>query len=443
MVYNQQTKEQLINKKNGMIIMNKKEIKNEIKESTKLPIRRAENKSLFLFFGLPGSGKSTLAEELYQRNKEESIYLAADQISLKYELDNSDHYHWIFEIFDELIEDYLTAGYSIIADANLDKYEIRKEYYKLAEASGAEVKLFYLESSLAEIKKRQQQRNQLTERKLRAEGLYKHDQEEIENYLQELEVPRESEKVYLIDGNFDFAEQLQSWQQVEEENTFQYIDNIRLSLLNKADPEKAEGMAGYMQDQFPFYGLQAAERRKALRKYMRQENKPKYDKLETVVKKLWQLPEREFQYFAQELLLKYQKEYSKDMIELFEYMLSNKSWWDTVDHIAKKLVGEYFKLFPEERDKKISEWVVSGNLWLQRTALLFQLGYKEETDAQLLFDLIEKLRDIDEFFIQKAIGWALREYSKLEPLAVVKFANTHQLSSLAEREALKVVKKNK
>lgn len=76
-------------------------------------------------------------------------------------------------------------------------------------------------------------------------------------------------------------------------------------------------------------------------------------------------------------------------------------------------------------------------------ALLFQLGYKEETDAQLLFDLIEELKEIDEFFIQKAIGWSLREYSKAEPLAVVKFANTHQLSALAEREALRVVKKSK
>ena len=71
------------------------------------------------------------------------------------------------------------------------------------------------------------------------------------------------------------------------------------------------------------------------------------------------------------------------------------------------------------------------------------LGYKEKTDAQLLFDLIEELKDVDQFFIQKAIGWALREYSKLEPLAVVKFANTHQLTTLAEREALKIVRKNK
>ncbi|TDO86434.1 DNA-7-methylguanine glycosylase [Halanaerobium saccharolyticum] len=232
-------------------------------------------------------------------------------------------------------------------------------------------------------------------------------------------------------------------EEVKKVKLEKYLEQIRSSLAGQADPEKAEGMASYMRGQFTFYGLRAAERRKILRKYMRQKNRPDYSQLETAVKKLWQLPEREFQYFAQELILKYENEYTEDIINLFEYMITNKSWWDTVDHIAKKLVGEYFMLFPQKRDEKIREWLDSDNIWLQRTALLFQLGYKEETDAQLLFDIIEELKEIDEFFIQKAIGWALREYSKTEPIAVVKFTNTHQLSALSEREALKVVRKNK
>jgi 3-methyladenine DNA glycosylase AlkD len=232
-------------------------------------------------------------------------------------------------------------------------------------------------------------------------------------------------------------------EKIKKVNLDEYLEQIRSSLASQADPEKAEAMASYMRDQFPFYGLRAAERRKALRKHMCQGDRPEYEKLELTVKKLWQLPEREYQYFAQELILKYENEYTEDIINLFEYMIINKSWWDTVDHIAKKLVGEYFKIFPRKRDEQIEIWLATDNIWLQRTALLFQLGYKEETDAQLLFDLIEELKEIDEFFIQKAIGWSLREYSKTEPLAVVKFANTHQLSSLAEREALKVVRKNK
>lgn len=229
----------------------------------------------------------------------------------------------------------------------------------------------------------------------------------------------------------------------KEVNINEYIDQIRSSLASRADPEQAEGMSAYMRDQFSFYGLQAAARRKTLRKYMRLENRPDYEKLEIAVKKLWQLPEREFQYFAQELILKYQKEYTEEIINLFEYMLTNKSWWDTVDHIAKKLVGEYFKLFPQKRDEKIKEWLASDNIWLQRTSLLFQLGYKKEIDAQFLFDVIDKLKDVDEFFIQKAIGWSLRAYSKTEPTAVIKFVKSQNLSALAEREALKVVRRNK
>lgn len=152
--------------------MTKEEIKDEIKESIKEPLTAAENRELFLFFGLPGSGKSTLAKEIHNRNQDQSIYLAADQISLEYKLDQSAHYHWTFEIFDELIEDYLKAGYSVVADANLDKYQLRKKYYQLAEEAGAEVKLFYLKCNLAEIEKRQQQRNQLSDSELRSKGLY-------------------------------------------------------------------------------------------------------------------------------------------------------------------------------------------------------------------------------------------------------------------------------
>jgi len=423
--------------------MNKEKIKKDIIKDIELPEEKAEKKTLFIFFGLPGSGKSTLAEKLYQRTRKESIYLAADKISLDYRLDQSENYNWTFEIFDELINYYLNKGYSVIADTNADKYQIRKNYGQIASDQAAELRVYYLKSNLAELKNRQQQRDELSQSELRESNLYSHSKEELENYLEELEIPAESERVYLIDGNFDLAEQLDSWEQIDEEGMFNYLADIRLSLTQEANPEKAEGMASYMRDQFPFYGLQAAERRKTLRKYMRRENKPGYQKLEPVIKKLWQLPGREFQYFAQELILKYQKDYTEDIINLFEYMILNKSWWDTVDHIAKKLVGEYFKLFPPKKDEKISEWVKSENIWLQRTALLFQLGYKEETDAQLLFDVIEELKEIDEFFIQKAIGWALREYSKIEPIAIVKFANTHQLSTLAEREALKVVKRNK
>ena len=122
-------------------------------------------------------------------------------------------------------------------------------------------------------------------------------------------------------------------------------------------------------------------------------------------------------------------------------MITHKSWWDTIDRIAKKLVGEYFKVFPDKVDPYIEKWLESDNIWLQRTCLLFQLGYKEETDVDLLFKLVEELSEIDEFFIQKAIGWALREYSKIDPEVIRNFITSHDLSSLATREGLKIINK--
>ena len=109
--------------------------------------------------------------------------------------------------------------------------------------------------------------------------------------------------------------------------------------------------------------------------------------------------------------------------------------------IAKKLVGEYFLLFPDKRDFFIQKWLQSQNIWLQRSTLLFQLGYKKSTDSHLLFDLIIRLKEIDAFFIQKAIGWSLREYSKSNPDQVMQFIKKHDLSALSRKEGMKYLRK--
>ena len=220
-----------------------------------------------------------------------------------------------------------------------------------------------------------------------------------------------------------------------------YISKLTEAFQEKADPENAEKMSDYMQNKFEFFGINAQPRRQATRKLMRQDNRPDYEELEEIVKELWKLPEREFQYFGQELLQRYTNKFDQEIIELFEYMITHKSWWDTVDIIAKKLVGEYFKKFPEQRNRYIGKWINSDNIWLQRTALLFQLGYKEKTDVELLFTLVEKLKDSEEFFIQKAIGWALREYSRIDPDKIEQFIQATELPSLSEREGRKNIQK--
>ena len=217
----------------------------------------------------------------------------------------------------------------------------------------------------------------------------------------------------------------------------EYLSKISKAFKKIADPEIAKNQKKYMRNKFDFFGIQATPRRKATRKFMRKENRPSYEELETVVKELWQKEEREYQYFALELVERYKKDFTEDIIKLFEYMITHKSWWDTVDQMAKNLVGPYFKKFPEKKDKYIKKWIQSDNIWLQRSCILFQLAYKEDTDVELLFNIIIRLKDIDEFFIQKAIGWALRQYARIEPKVIKDFVKNNELSSLSEREALK------
>jgi 3-methyladenine DNA glycosylase AlkD len=120
-----------------------------------------------------------------------------------------------------------------------------------------------------------------------------------------------------------------------------------------------------------------------------------------------------------------------------EYMLTTKSWWDTVDNISH-VVGIHFKRYPKAREKYLAKWRSSKNVWLRRTAILYQLDYKVETDFDLLCEIIRENLGETEFFINKAIGWALRQYARIDPKAVKKFVKeTTELHPLSRREALK------
>lgn len=117
-----------------------------------------------------------------------------------------------------------------------------------------------------------------------------------------------------------------------------------------------------------------------------------------------------------------------------EWLISTKSWWDTVDAIAPKPVGKIAASYPEVIEETLDGWAVHENMWLRRAAILFQLKYKEKTDDALLYRYILKNADSKEFFIQKAIGWALREYSKTNPASVKEFIENHKLAPLSVRE---------
>ena len=126
--------------------------------------------------------------------------------------------------------------------------------------------------------------------------------------------------------------------------------------------------------------------------------------------------------------------------KLYEELITTKSWWDTVDGLAANQVGEHFQRYPELRGKCTKRWMASGNIWLQRTCLIFQLRYKKQTDFELMKSFIIPLAGSKEFFIRKAIGWALRQYSKFEPARVIDFVESQPMSHLSKKEALKLIK---
>ncbi len=115
-----------------------------------------------------------------------------------------------------------------------------------------------------------------------------------------------------------------------------------------------------------------------------------------------------------DLLAKKAKKAEICRVDLYEYLILTKSWWDTVDYLAARMVGTHFQKFPTITKDYTEKWMDSENMWLQRTAILFQLGYKKNTDLKLLTNYIERLLGSKEFFINKAIGWILREYSKTD-----------------------------
>ncbi len=216
-----------------------------------------------------------------------------------------------------------------------------------------------------------------------------------------------------------------------------YILPLETEFRKHANPENAVQMKKYMKDRSEFFGIKSPLRRELYRKHISQFGLIPADQREEIVKWCWEIPQREWQYFAMEFLGKEAKKVNENIINLYEFMIVTKSWWDSIDYISANLVGPYLQKFPEHIPHLTTRWMNSDNMWLQRTCLLFQLKYKTSTDTSLLSSFIKSLSSSNEFFIRKAIGWALREYSKTNPDFVIQFVKENTLSGLSEREALK------
>jgi 3-methyladenine DNA glycosylase AlkD len=204
-----------------------------------------------------------------------------------------------------------------------------------------------------------------------------------------------------------------------------------------ANAEKARGAAAYMKHISAFYGIPSPLRKTLIKSFIEHYGKMLGVEVKGIVLSAWDHPYREMQYAAMEMLSKIKKDCQADWIELYEQLLTQKSWWDTIDFIAPHLVADYFIRFPEQKTPVINRWMRSENIWLQRSCIIFQLKAKQNTDEELLFDTIVQLSEHKEFFIRKAIGWALREYAKTQPQQVIRFVENHSMSNLSKREALK------
>lgn len=220
-----------------------------------------------------------------------------------------------------------------------------------------------------------------------------------------------------------------------------FVDELSTLLKQKADAENASAMAAYMKDRFLFFGVKAPDRKKALSQVIQQHRATLDSRtVVAIAKSLYQQPYREFHYCAIELVTRFVKgKFKINDIAFIEHLISTYSWWDSVDMICKHPLGSYLQQFPQQTFPIIQRYSNADYLWLNRSAILFQLDYKKQTDQALLFALCSKHKDSDEFFIKKAIGWALRAYSDTNPTAVINYVSNTKLSALSEKEALRKV----
>jgi 3-methyladenine DNA glycosylase AlkD len=195
-------------------------------------------------------------------------------------------------------------------------------------------------------------------------------------------------------------------------------------------------MSAYMRDQFAFAGISSPARRALARDALAALPPPTPAQLATTARGAWRRPEREYQYFACDYVDRYVRVCGPEFLGDLRWLVTHKSWWDTVDALAHS-VGKLVLAYPE-LGADMDVWIDDGNFWVARVALLHQIGYKDRTDTKRLFHACERRATDSEFFVRKAIGWALRSYARTDMRAVRAFVDAHpELSPLSRREALK------
>lgn len=211
-------------------------------------------------------------------------------------------------------------------------------------------------------------------------------------------------------------------------------ERMRMVFEGEADPEDAAGMAAYMKNQFPFYGLKTPVRRKLCRDFLKAEKKAghvDWDFLDLC----YQDPHREFQYLVYDYLTRLESFLTLEDIPRIRIYIQTKSWWDTVDQLRVPI--SRIGMRDSSVDGIMEAWSRDPDFWIRRTAIEYQIGRKENTNRELLEKILVCNFGSEEFFINKAIGWALRDFSKTDPVWVRGFLSRHRekMSRLSVREA--------
>ncbi len=219
-----------------------------------------------------------------------------------------------------------------------------------------------------------------------------------------------------------------------------YLQKIKAAFQEQGDPSTAEGQMKYMRNQFEYYGLKAQAWMGLSKAFFKEVGMFQGENLKTFLQLCYEDEYREIQYMGTEMLQRRTKKEGEDLILLLEELVLTKSWWDTVDWLAK-LIGIHFQKHPYLRYPYCEKWIESDNIWLQRTAIICHRFDKAKTDVDFLFKMILRRADSNEFFVQKGAGWALRDLSKVYPEKVTSFIEAHpELSNLTKREGLKWLK---
>jgi 3-methyladenine DNA glycosylase AlkD len=204
------------------------------------------------------------------------------------------------------------------------------------------------------------------------------------------------------------------------------------------DPERATRTAAYMRDQFAFLGFSLPMQRALGRTVVAGLPAPTEDDLRAVALACWALEEREYQYFACDWLRTHLAVCGPGFLDTTRILITTKSWWDTIDPLATRFVGGLVQRHPQLVNE-MDAWSQDRNMWVVRTAILHQLHYGTATDTERLFAYCTRQAGHTDFFVRKAIGWALRHYARTDPDAVRRYVanNTGRLSPLSVREASK------